>query len=177
MLWLNGGYGGVSGTRIPVLALLVIVCLKSKHCPRTPLMFSHILVPVDMAHANDLKKAVQVAADQAKLYDAKATLVSVVGGLQAKVSNSSGKYSKKLAEFAAGVSELHDVTFESIVYEVPDPAVQVDGTVLKVVNEIGADLIIMASHQPGWAEYLVNSHGGRVASHAPVSVFVVRKGA
>jgi len=140
-------------------------------------MYTHILVPVDMAHSDDLKKAVQTAADLAKLYDAKVTLVSVVGGLQAKVSNSSGKYSLKLAEFSQGVSELHGVDFESMVYEVPDPSVQVDGTLLKVVEQVGADLIVMASHQPGWAEYLVNSHGGRVASHARISVFVVREDA
>jgi nucleotide-binding universal stress UspA family protein len=139
-------------------------------------LFTHLLVPVDLSQSDDLKKAIQVAADQAKLYNARVTLVSVVGGLQAKVSNSSGKYARKLADFAEGVGDLHGIKFESIVYEVPDPSVEVDGTVLKVVKEIGADLIVMASHQPGWAEYLVNSHGGRVASHAQVSVFVVRDG-
>lgn len=138
-------------------------------------MFRKIVVPVDLSEKDSLRKALEVAADQAKLYDAEVTLVSVVGGLQAKVSNSSGKYSRKLAEFAEGVSELYGVSFKSIVYEVPDPSVQVDGTVLKVVDEIRADLIVVASHQPGWAEYLINSHGGRIASHAPVSVFVVRE--
>lgn len=138
-------------------------------------MFRKIVVPVDLSEKDSLRKALEVAADQAKLYDAEVTLVSVVGGLQAKVSNSSGKYSRKLAEFAEGVSELYGVNFKSIVYEVPDPSVQVDGTVLKVVDEIQADLIVVASHQPGWAEYLINSHGGRIASHAPVSVFVVRE--
>jgi len=139
-------------------------------------LFTHILIPVDLSQSDNLKKAVQVAADQAKLYNAKITLVSVVGGLQAKVSNSPILYEKKLAQFAEGVSDLHGLQFDSIVLDAPDPSVEVDRTVLRVVNEIGADLIVMASHQPGWAEYLVNSHGGHVASHAQVSVFVVREG-
>jgi nucleotide-binding universal stress UspA family protein len=63
---------------------------------------------------------------------------------------------------------------ESQAYEAPDPAVEVDRKLLAIIQESGADLIVMATHQPGWIEYLVNSHGGRLASHAPVSVFVVR---
>lgn len=137
-------------------------------------MFKHILVPVDLSEKDKLKRAIEVATDQAKHFEAKLTLVSVVGGLQARVSNSPAKYAGLLAEFAESVSATYGVNVDSNIYEVPDPSVQLDGKLLKIIEETGIDLIIMASHQPGWAEYLINSHGGRVASHAPISVFVVR---
>jgi len=81
-----------------------------------------------------------------------------------------------LAEYAGEISQSGGIEVASTVYEVPDPSVEVDGVVIRAIGDTEADLIVMASHQPGWVEYFVNSHGGRVASHAPVSVFVVREG-
>ena len=45
---------------------------------------------------------------------------------------------------------------------------------VEAVHETGADLVVMASHIPGIADAIWPSHGGRLASHADVSVFVVR---
>ena len=139
-------------------------------------MFKHIMVPVDLAEKDRWTQAINVAADQAKHYGAEITLVSVTGGIQAKVSHSSDKYADLLAEFAAGIAQSHGVTVQSRVYDVPDPSVEVDRKLLDAIEDTGADLVVMATHQPGWVEYLVNSHGGRLAAHAPVSVFVVRDG-
>jgi len=137
-------------------------------------MFTHILVPIDLSEKQAIRKATDIAADQARHYKARLTFVSIVGGLQAKVSNSSREYERKLAEFARAVGEANNIEIESRIVEVPDPSVEVDRKLLEVITETGADLVVMATHQPGWIEYLVNSHGGRLASHAPVSVFVVR---
>ncbi len=138
-------------------------------------MFRNILVPVDLADRKILKKAIEVGVDQARHYGANLTLVSVVGGLQAKVSNSSENYKKRLAEFAQEISAAHDnIDIKSQIYEAADPSVEVGRYMLKAIEETSADLIIMATHQPGWFEYIVNSHGGHLASHAPISVFVVR---
>ena len=140
-------------------------------------MFRHIMVPVDLAEKERLGAAIRVAADQARHYGAKMTLVSVTGGLQAKVSHNPGRYAELLGGFAAEVADRHGVAVDSRIYDVPDPSVEVDRKLLDAIEETGADLVVMATHQPGWVEYLVNSHGGRLAAHAPVSVFVVRDGA
>jgi len=137
-------------------------------------MFKHILVPVDLAEKSSVLRAVSVASDQAKLYSAKLTLISVAGGLQAKVSHSSVKYAKLLGEFAEEQGTQHGLKINSHVYGVPDPSVEVDRKLLEAITDFDADLVVMASHQPGWVEYLIDSHGGRMATHAPVSVFVVR---
>ncbi len=139
-------------------------------------MYTHILVPVDLSVRQRLTKAVNVAADLARLYDAKLTLVSVSGGLQAKVSHSTAKYSRLLAEFAAEIAQVKEVVIETLNVPVPDPSVEVDAKLIEIISDLGIDLVVIASHQPGWAEYIVASHGGKLASHAPISVFVVRQG-
>jgi nucleotide-binding universal stress UspA family protein len=137
-------------------------------------MYNHILLPIDLAYKDKWHRAVAVAADLSRHYGATLTMVSVTGGLQAKVSHSTDKYKRLLAEFAQSIADEHDVEVACEVYDVPDPSVEVDAKLLDAIDDMDADLVVMASHKPGWVEYLVNSHGGRLASHARVSVFVVR---
>ena len=137
-------------------------------------MFNHIMVPVDLAEKNALQKAELVAVELARLYRACLTLVSVSGGLQAKVSHSNEEYGRQLALHADEIAKANDIEVESMNYSVPDPSVEVDHKLMQAIEALNVDLVVMASHQPGWMEYIVNSHGGRMASHAPISVFVVR---
>ena len=140
-------------------------------------MYSHIMVPVDLAEKEGLQKAVQVAADLALHYGARMTLVSVSGGLQGKVSHSHAEYGRRLALYADEIAAEHGIHVDSLNYGVPDPSVEVDQKLIQAIDDLAADLVVMASHQPGWVEYFINSHGGRLASHAKISVFVVREGA
>ena len=139
-------------------------------------MFNHIMVPVDLAEKQVQNAALQVAADQARLYGATVTLISVTGGIQARVSHSAAKYETLLRGFADAAGTRLGVPFGARVYDVPDPSVEVDRILIGAIGELGIDLVVMATHQPGWVEHFVNSHGGRMAAHAPVSVFVVRSG-
>ena len=77
----------------------------------------------------------------------------MTGGIQAKVSHYQERYARLLAEFAAAIADEHGVEVDSRVYDVPDPSVEVDSKLLDAIAETGADLVVMASHQPGWAEY------------------------
>jgi nucleotide-binding universal stress UspA family protein len=139
-------------------------------------MFQHIMIPVDMAEAASGTQAlaVRVAADVARLYGIGVTMVSVAGGLQGKVSNSARLYRVKLEAYAAEVAAREGIAVSARLIESPDPSVDVDRRLLSVIDDLGADLVVMATHRPGWVEYLVNSHGGRLASHAAVSVLLVR---
>ena len=137
-------------------------------------MYKHIMIPVDLAEKARVIGAIDIAADLARHYQAGMTLVSVTGGIQGKISHSTAEYARQLEVFADEIAESESVPVASRVYDVPDPSVEVDGTLLRAIADLGADLVVMASHQPGWVEYLFNSHGGRLASHAPVSVMVVR---
>ncbi len=139
-------------------------------------MYTHILVPIDLSMKESLQHAIHVAADLARHYGARLTLVSVTGGIQPKVTHSTEHYEELLAEFAREIEAAEEgVKIGTRVYDVPDPSVQVDSVLVRAVDEIDADLVVIGSHRPGWVEYLIDSHGGRIASHAPVSVFVVRE--
>ena len=137
-------------------------------------MFTHIMMPIDLDHKDRLAHAIDVAADQAKHYNTGITFVSVTGGIQGEATYSTEQYGKLLRDFAGEVSMATDIKIDARVYDVPDPAVEMDGTLLKAISDTDADLVVVGSHQPGWMEYIFNSHGGRLASHAPVSVMVVR---
>ncbi|MGD8310649.1 MAG: hypothetical protein PVG98_14530 [Chromatiales bacterium] len=45
---------------------------------------------------------------------------------------------------------------------------------MEAVDDIGADLVVMASHIPDVVDYIWPSNGGKVAGHSDASVFVVR---
>ena len=46
--------------------------------------------------------------------------------------------------------------------------------ILHCAEETGADLIVMASHRPGYEDYLIGPNASRVVRHAKCSVVVVR---
>lgn len=137
-------------------------------------MFKHIMVPYDLVAREKLAKAVKVAGDLARQHGSRMTLVNIGGGINGMVSHSTEECQRLLAAYAAQVTQAEGVDVDSKFYDVPDPSVEVDRKLIEAIDDTGADLVVMASHQPGWVEYLVNSHAGRVAAHAPVSVFVVR---
>jgi nucleotide-binding universal stress UspA family protein len=46
--------------------------------------------------------------------------------------------------------------------------------IIQTAERLGADLIIMASHRPGLADYLLGPNAARVVRHFKGSVLVVR---
>ena len=46
--------------------------------------------------------------------------------------------------------------------------------ILDLAEETGADCIVVASHRPGFGDYLIGSTAARVVRHAPCSVMVTR---
>ena len=45
---------------------------------------------------------------------------------------------------------------------------------MTAIEETESDLVVVASHIPGFPEYLFASNAGYLAMHATVSVFVIR---
>lgn len=137
-------------------------------------MFHNIVVPVDLAHAESLEKALAVSADLAKHYGARVTYVSVTSAAPGKVAHTPEEFGEKLARFAAAQAETRGIEAGSHPEISHDPAIDLDKTLLKAAEALEADLIVMASHVPGLADYLWPSNGGTVAGHARASVMVVR---
>ncbi len=137
-------------------------------------MFTKVMVPVDLAQRDTLGKAVDIACTMARDHKAEIIFVSVSGEMPSEIARSPADYSEKLQDFAARMAEKYAIPAQALNLRSADPGAEIDSKLLQAVRETGADLVVMASHQPGLMEYIFSSHGGYIASHAKVSVFVVR---
>lgn len=138
-------------------------------------MFSKIMVPIDLAHADRQMSALKVAADLAGHYGAELIYTAVTAPTPGPMGHNPEEFAANLGEFALAQTAAHGLKASSHTVVSHDPAVDLDSALLKACREIGADLVVMASHVPGIADFLLPSHGGRMASHAGVSVMVVRE--
>lgn len=137
-------------------------------------MYRRIMVPVDLAHLDRLEKALTTAGDLAKLYRIPVTFVGVTSTAPSEVARTPEEYSARLTQFGADQAEKHGLSVATAALVSHDPAVDLDNELRRAVEDSGADLVVMASHLPGLPEHLFSSHAGALASHAKVSVFVVR---
>ena len=137
-------------------------------------MFSKIMVPVDLVHKDTLGKALDVAGDMAKRHGASIDVVSVGGELPGQLGHTPQEFGDRLQGFADELREKYGVTVKADPLMAHDPAVETTAELMKAIDKTGADLVIMASHKPGFLEHIFSSHGGYIAQHAQCSVFVVR---
>ncbi len=137
-------------------------------------MYKVIAVPVDLAHVERLPKALETAAGLAKAYGATLYYVGATTETPSSVAHTPKEFQAKLERFAAerGAALGIEARAKSLVSL--DPSVDLDRDLLKAFKEIDADLVVMASHIPGIKDHLISSNAGWIASHAKVSVFVVR---
>lgn len=141
-------------------------------------MFRNIVVPVDLKHLEVLNKAIIVAADMARNYDATVTMVAVAVAVAAaapsEVAHNPAELNDVLEAFAASKSDELGIQFKSWAAITPDPAVDLEKVLNKVTHELKADLVVMASHVPTFRDHFMSSHTGYLATHTDVSVFIVR---
>ncbi len=141
-------------------------------------MFNNILVAVDLEHDTHMDDLRRVASDIANAYGAQVHLLNVIGAAPAVVSQFlpenyekmvSKKIEKDLAVLAAKVDLAEGAAASSVrfggVYQ----------EILAHANNIGADLIIVASHKPNVGDYLLGTTAARIVRHASCSTLVVRQ--
>lgn len=137
-------------------------------------MFKRIMVPVDLAHLSKIGRALEVAADLARHYGAEVTYVSITAPTPGPVAHNPSEFAEKLAVFAQTEAERRGIQVGIHPMIGHDPTTDTDDVLMKAVQEIEADLVVMASHKPGLASYFWPSNGGKIASHSDVSVMLVR---
>ncbi|WP_163835552.1 universal stress protein [Spartinivicinus ruber] len=137
-------------------------------------MYTNIMVPVDLAHLDKMDKALRAAADLAKFYHAEIHYVSVTGSLPSELARNPEIFAKKLDEFVANQDSIYGVKGQAHPITATDPTADLDQILSDAGEAVGADLVIMAAHVPGLWQNLFHNHGSYVASHAHMSVFLVR---
>lgn len=140
-------------------------------------MIDKILVPLPADSAKSRSEAVSMAADLAKPDGAKIVLLHVNEIMPGYVSaHLPADYAKhaldaSMADLVA-TAKKHGIDKEcEIVVRAGNPAAEI----LACAAEQDIDIIVMASHDPGIADYLLGSVAARVVRHAHCSVLVVRK--
>jgi len=132
------------------------------------------MIPVDLTHAEQLEKALRTAADLANHYGISATYVGVTAATPSEIAHNPEEYARKLDDFARAEAARHGHQVRSRAVVSHDPTTDLDATLLRAVEETGADLVVMASHIPNIADHLWPSNGGTIATHARASVLIVR---
>ncbi|MTI45075.1 universal stress protein [Roseibium hamelinense] len=137
-------------------------------------MFEKIMVPVDLAHADKLEKALTAAAGLAKANDTPVTYVAVTTSLPGKLAHNPEEFAAKLDGFAQQQGSKFGIKTDARSYVSHDPTIDLDATLIRAVKETGADVVVMATHIPNVADHFWPSNGGTVATHTDASVFLIR---
>ena len=140
-------------------------------------MIGKILVPLPTGSGRSRSEAVAMATDLAKSNGATLTLLHVNEIMPGYVTaHLPADYAKHALDAAmadlVATAKMHGIDKEcEIVVRAGNPATEI----LACAAEQDIDIIVMASHDPGIADYLLGSVAARVVRHAHCSVLVVRK--
>jgi nucleotide-binding universal stress UspA family protein len=141
-------------------------------------MFKTILVPVDLGEPETSAPAIRRAVGLAEVSGGSVRLIHVRSPLpgaymefvpHAFDADQQRDLEAALATIAAGVA-LPPERVSSVVR-----LGSVYGEVLDEAERIGADLVVIGSHRPSMATYLLGSNAATIVRHARSSVLVVRE--
>ena len=136
-------------------------------------MYKTILVPIDMAHVAEGKANIDIAAQHAS-DGVKIILLNVVEDIPtwAAVELPAHLIENSLKRAQDELKAIANATGMKMEVEVRSGHSY--NTILEVAQEKQADLIIIASHRPGFQDYFLGSTAARVVRHATCSVLVIR---
>ncbi len=140
-------------------------------------MFTKILVPVDLADVEIARSAIDAGVEMAITSGGSVRLVTVRSLLPVTYLeyvpadfevNSKAEAEAGLLTIATGMALPRDRV--SIAVRMGS----VYGEVLEEAKEFAADLIVVGSHRPTMATYLIGSNAGTIVRHATCAVLVIR---
>ena len=137
-------------------------------------MYRKIVVPIDIGHVDKLEKALATSAGFAKHCGAELHYLGVTVSDPSSVAQNPIEFDKKFRAFADEQASKRGIEIKVNIITNPGGVLDLDHTIMKTSEELDADLVIIASHVPGFKEYIVDSNAGYVARHSKISVFVVR---
>ncbi len=136
-------------------------------------MYQNILLPIDLAHMTEGKDTLEIA--RANLSEGgKVTLLNVIEDIPkwAAAQLPKGTLTRSMQHAEEELQAMCEKCEGMADYEVRmGHTYQV---ILEVAEDKGAELIIIASHRPGFRDYYLGSTAAKVVRHAKCSVHVVR---
>ena len=141
-------------------------------------MYKSILVPVDLAEADLAEPAIAAAVTYAEpsggtvrlIYVRSLVPITYMEFVPAEFdTEQQGEAEAKLAAIAATVALPPERVSAKVLVG------SVHGEVLAEAEASGADLIVIASHEPGMLAYVIGSNASAIVRRAKCSVLVVRQ--
>lgn len=136
-------------------------------------MYNAVLVPINLSHKDRFRPMLDVAR---KLVNdtSRIILLTVVeevpGYIMSQLpADTVAKSLESATTELKSIARQYDLKAELDVRTGHAPTV-----ILEAADEKGVDLIVIASHRPGWEDYLIGSTAARVVRHAQCSVHVIR---
>lgn len=140
-------------------------------------MFRKVLLAVDLREPTSWIHALPAALEACRLSGGTLHVITVASEVNVQVASFfPADANEKLQQQA--VADLHRWIVEHVPSGVEVHQIVGQGSVhreiLAAAEKIDADLIVMASHKPGLADYLLSANSAHVVRHAACSVMVVR---
>jgi nucleotide-binding universal stress UspA family protein len=141
-------------------------------------MYKEILLAIDLNDIECQRKAIDTTISLARAFGARVHVHTVLPdfGMPIVASYFPKDFESKALETAK--QALHDFVKETFPEDLEVLQILGQGgiyqEILSGAKHIGADLIVMASHRPGYEDYLIGPNASRVVRHANCSVMVVR---
>jgi nucleotide-binding universal stress UspA family protein len=137
-------------------------------------MYSKILLPIDLAHAEKMEKALVTAVELAKSHGSQLTMMGVTGEEPGAVAHDPKEYRARFEAFVDAQSKKHGITIDALEVESVDVPAELPRILEQQAQRGGYDVIVMASHTPGLLDHIFTSNAGHIATHSASSVFIVR---
>ena len=139
-------------------------------------MYKTVLVPIDLGQIEQGKSLVEIALKLAEPLGGNLFILNVVPDIPGYVAAEIPDHFLKDAKNHA-IKELEEIAKNNGVGEQANIIVRegnIHNEILTTAEEMGADIIVMASHQPEFSVYLLGSTAARVVRHAKCSVLIAR---
>ena len=139
-------------------------------------MYKTVLVPIDLGQIEQGKSLVQIALKLVEPLGGNLFILNVVPDIPGYVAaaipdnfledakNDAIKWLEEIAKDREVGGQANIIIREGNIHN----------EILTSAEEIGADIIVMASHQPELSDYLLGSTAARVVRHAKCSVLIAR---
>ena len=114
-------------------------------------MYKKIMVPIDLAHLEILEPSLKAVADLARHYDAEVCYVGVTGNAPGSVARTPEEFTRKLEAFAQERAKGHGQPVSTHTIISPDPIADLDNKLIQAIEDVGADLVVMATHPPAYS--------------------------
>jgi nucleotide-binding universal stress UspA family protein len=142
-------------------------------------MYKEMLLPIDLGQESSWKMALPLAIELGKSFGARLHIMTVVPdhGFHYVSQYFPPGYEEKM--IADAEERLRDFATEHVAENVEIQLIVAHGSiyrqVAKAAEDVGADLIIMASHTPGASDLLIGPNAEKVLHHFKRSVLIVRE--